>query len=321
MSPRHLRLIALGLAVVLLLWGSSELLSRGSGRVTDRLALPALVQSQIDTIASLRGTDSLVFARRAGDAWTINGHPAAPDAARELFNAVADTALTELVAQDPSSFARLGVDSVTGRRLQFRGGRGAGGGRAGKPLLELVVGRGADFATAYVRRPGETRVYLWTGRLAQLLDRSADEWRDKRIAAVEPDSITGVVVERGKDRWTLTRDGHAWKLDGVAADSGAVARTLEKYRVITAAGFATPAQADSARRLRAARPARRLTLRGARGTTLLSLAFDSIPGAFWVRRVGGTAAAGEPGTLYRMNSWDADGLTPASHSLGPPPTK
>lgn len=315
MSPRHLRLIALGLAVLLLLWGTSELLSRGSGRVTDRLALPALVESQIDTIASMKGADSLVFVRRTGDAWTVNGHPAAPDAVRELFTAVADTGSPELVAQDPSSFARLGVDSATGRRLQFRGR----GGR--KPLLELVVGRGADYATAYVRRPGETRVYLWRGRLAQLMDRGADEWRDKRIAAVEPDSVTGVAVERGKDRWILTRDGHAWKLDGAAADSGAVARTLEKYRVITAAGFATPAQADSARRLRAPRPARRLTLRGARGTTLLSLAFDSIPGAFWVRRTGGTAGAGEPGTLYRMNSWDADGLTPASHSLKPTPTK
>ena len=313
MSPRHLRLIALGLAIVLLLWGSSELLSRGSRRVTDRLALAALVQNEIDTIAVVKGTDSLVLARQAGDAWTINGHRTTADAAHELFMAIADIGQPELVAQDSSSFARLGVDSATGHRLQFRG--------RGKPLLELVVGRGAEYATAYVRRPGETRVYLFTGRLAQLMDRGPDEWRDKRIAAVEPDSVTGVAVERGTDRWSLTRDGHAWKLDGTAADSGAVARALEKYRAITAAGFATPAQADSARRQRAARPARRLTLRGARGTLLLSLVFDSIPGAFWVRRIGGTVAGGEPGTLYRMNSWDADGLTPVGHSLVPTPTK
>ena len=152
---------------------------------------------------------------------------------------------------------------------------------------------------------------LLRGRLGSLADRTAEEWRDKRIAALAPDSVTLVEVERGKDRYALRRAGKAWTLDRAAADSSAVARLLEKYRTVTAAGFASAAQADSARALR---PARRLTVRGARGT-LVALVFDSIPAAFWVRRTAGTAAGGEPGVLYRMNAWDVDGLTPASRSL------
>ena len=93
-----------------------------------------------------------------------------------------------------------------------------------------------------------------------------------------------------------------------------MARALEKYRTIVSAGFAARAQADS---VRARRPIRRLTLRSAHGGTLLSLAFDSIPGGFWVRRTGGTAAGGDPGTVYRMNAWDVDGLTPVSRALLP----
>lgn len=306
MSPRQLRLIVLTLAVVLLLWGASERFSRGSDTVTGGFSLGAPAPSAVDTISLIKGKDSIVLAKQSATVWTVNGRRAAPDAVNELFQALHDSAPPELVAQDSSSFGRLNIDNAAGRRLRIRG--------AGKPLLDVIIGaRGSEFGSAYVRRPGDSHVYLWRGRLASLADRTADEWRDKRIAVVGPDSVTLVDVERGKERYTLTRAGKAWKLDRAAADSGAVSRLLEKYRTVTAAGFASPAQADSAR---AQRPARRLTLRSARGT-LVALVFDSIPGAFWVRRTGGVAPGGEPGGVYRMNAWDVDGLTPASRSLLP----
>jgi len=214
----------------------------------------------------------------------------------------------ELVAEDSSSFGRMGVDSATGRWLRISS--------AGKPLLRLIVGaRGSEYASAYIRRPGESRVYLWRGRLAGLLDRGADEWRDKRIAAVNLDSVQAIEVERGKDRYTLRRRDKAWAIEGgptTATDSGAVARLLERYRAITAASFASPKQADSTRTLR---PARRAALRGAGGALLVALSFDSTSGAYVVRRTGGTATGGEPAAAYRMNTWDVDGLTPARSTL------
>ena len=306
MSAKQLRLIILTLAVVLLLWGASERFSRGSDTVTGGFSLPAPAPADVDTISLIKGQDSIVLAKQSATVWTVNGRRAAPDGVNELFQALHDSTPPELVAQDSSSFGRLNVDGATGRRLRIRG--------AGKPLLDVIIGaRGSEYGSAYVRRPGDSHVYLWRGRLASFADRTVDEWRDKRIAAVTPDSVVQVDVERGKDHYTLRRAGKAWTLDRAAADSGAVTRLLERYRTVTAAGFASPAQADSARALR---PARRLTVRGARGT-LVALVFDSIPGAFWVRRTAGAALGGERGVLYRMNAWDVDGLTPASHSLQP----
>jgi len=209
------------------------------------------------------------------------------------------------VAQDASSFARLQVDSATGHWLRvFRGG---------KPVVQLIAGaRGSDYQGTYVRRPGDTHVYLWRGTLVGLAGRHADDWRDKRIATLEPDSITALDVERGKDRYTLKRAAKTWTVNGRAADSAAVRRYLERLKSITAAGFATPKEVDSTKTLR---PKRRLGVRGGRGV-LLSLAFDSTATAFVVRHVGG--AGGEGATVYRMNTWDVDGVTPASQSLEPP---
>ncbi len=301
MSAKHLKLIAVGLVVLLLLWGGSELLSRGSDSVTGSLALPALSQTDVDTISVVKGTDSIVLAKQSPTAWSVSGHRAAFAAVGEVFQALADTARPELVAQAPSSFARLGVDSAAGRWLRLRGG--------GKPLLELIIGtRATDFQRVYVRRPGDTHVYLWLGRLAAAVDRPVDGWRDKRIAALEPDSIVALDVVRGKDRYALKRSRERWALNGQATDSAAVARYLERLKTITAAGFAAPAAVDSAK----ARAVRRLTVRGAHGV-VLTLAFDSTPSSFLVHHVAG--AGGEGATVYRMNFWDVDGVTPASRSL------
>jgi len=301
MSSKHLKLIAITLAVLLLLWGGSELLSRGSDSVTGSVKLPALSQTDVDTISVVKGPDSIVLTKQSPTAWSVNGHRAAGDALKALFQALADTTRPELVAQEPASFARLGVDSAAGRWLRLS--------RAGKPLLELIIGaRGTDFQTAYLRRPDDTHVYLWRGRLASAVDLPLDGWRDKRIAALEPDSIVALDVVRGKDRYGLKRAGKRWTLNGQATDSAAAARYLERLKTITAAGFAAPATVDSAK----ARAVRRLTVRGARGV-LLALAFDSTASAFLVHHLAGVG--GEGATVYRMNSWDVDGVTPVSRSL------
>ena len=306
MSAKQLRLIILTLAVVLLLWGASERFSRGSDTVTGGFSLPAPAPADADTISLVKGQDSIVLAKQSATVWTVNGRRAAPDGVNELFQALHDSTPPELVAQDSSSFGRLNVDGATGRRLRIRG--------AGKPLLDVIIGaRGSEYGSAYVRRPGDSHVYLWRGRLASFADRTVEEWRDKRIAAVTPDSVVLVDVERGKDHYTLRRAGKAWTLDRAAADSGAVTRLLEKYRSVSATGFASQPQADSAR---AMRPARRVSLRDARGVLLVALVFDSTASGFWVRGTGG-AAAGEAGTVYRMNAWDVDGLTPTRGALVP----
>jgi hypothetical protein len=306
-SPKHLRRIAVGLAVLLLLWGGTEFFARGSDTVTGSLGLPAVDQAAVDTVTIVKGADSIVLAKQASTAWTVNGHAAALSAVGDLFQALKDTVRPELVAEDPSSFARLGVDSAGARWLSLRS--------AGKPLLTLLAGGpGSEFSSVYVRRPGDAHVYLWRGRLAALLERGADDWRDKRIAALEPDSIAAIDVVRGRDRYTLRRAGRAWRVNGAAADSAAVARYLERLRAITASGFAEPQTADS---LKARRAVRRFTARTATGRVLLALAFDSTATGFLVHRV--AVEGGRATPVYRMNFWDADGVTPASRSLAAAP--
>ena len=120
MSPHNLKLIAVGLALLLLLWGASALLSRGSDSVRGSLDLHAPAMADVDAITIVKGADTIALARQSVTAWTVNGHPAALASITDLFQALRDTTPPELVAQDSSSFRRLQVDSAGGHWLHLR---------------------------------------------------------------------------------------------------------------------------------------------------------------------------------------------------------
>ncbi len=302
MTPRQLTLLAMVLLALLLLWGAASLARRGSRgpSESDRFAIPAVARDSADSVIITRVADTTRLVRRDSTIWLVNGHPASETAVAELFTALADTARrTELVAGRSASHSGLGVDSAKGARVRIV--------RGDSTLADLVRGnRGPSLDGGYFRSARDSAVYLVSGNLAQVLERSPDEWRDRRIAGVTADSVARIEVSRGSRSYTVRRDGAGWALaSGRQADSAAVAALLADYRQVEAAGFASKAQADSAR---FARPDRRVALLRADGTALLTLAFDSTANGFWVR-------AGGDSTVYRVDTWTADRLAPGDTTL------
>ncbi len=297
MTPKQLMRIAIALAVLLVLWGFAEMLGGGSDTTAARFDLPKLTPADVDTVKVFRATDTLILVRQA-DNWSVNGHLASSQAVTDLFNGLKDTSRAELVAESSTSHAQLGVDSSSGKRVELIKG--------GQLLASVIVGgRGPGWQGVYARRPGENQVYLIHADLGNVVERQLDDWRDKAVVAVEPDSVREVRVQRGRGGYTLRRGDAGWRFaTGATADSGAVRRMLEQYRTLQGGGFPTPAQEDS---LDFRWPNRRITLAGRSGP-LAALVFDSTASWWYVRHADG-------GTVYRVESWRLDQLFPADSSL------
>ena len=300
MSTAHLKFIALGVLGLALVWAGRALLPSGTDRPTADFRLPAVARDSVDTIAVAAPLETVTVARAQG-VWTVNGFAASSTAVEELFAALRDTVQPELVARSATSFTRLGVDTGAARRLTVRA--------QGRDVLDLLVSeRGTGAGGAYVRLPTDSAVYAWTGNLAPVVRRRPDDWRNRVVGAVTPDSIRRVDVARGARTYSLRRVDGPWSFAGGApVDSAAVARLVNGFRTVNAGSFPTRAQLDSAFR---GRPERRVTLFGAppADTALLTLEFDSTAGGFWVRRAGDT-------TVYRLGIWETDLLTPADSTL------
>lgn len=302
MTPTQLARLAMVLGALLLLWGAASLARRGSRGTTesDRFALAAMRGDSVDSIIVLRPADTTRLARVDSAAWTVNGHRASGSAVQEILAALGDTARrTELVGARPASHAGFGVDSAKGTRIRIV--------RDDSTVADLVQGnRGPGLQGGYFRLASDSAVYLVGGDLARALEQTSDELRDKRIAGVTADSVARIEVTRGRRSYSVRRDSATWTLaPGGRVDSTAVSELLSSYREIEAAGFATPAQADSAQ---FARPDRRVELLRKDGSPLLTLAFDSTATGFWVR-------AGHDSTVYRLDAWSADRLAPADSTL------
>jgi hypothetical protein len=282
---------------VIFLWGLAEILTRGSDTITGDFRLPSVTTADVDTVRLVRPADTIILTRIDSTNWLVNGHDASEEAISALFDAFGKSSVTELSAQSAASHARMGVDSARGRRIILA--------RGDTVVDRLVVGdRGPGFTGAYVRRPEHDEVYLVRGELANLAERTLDDWRDKVIARLEPDSVQEMRIERGRATTTLRRADGGWRLGTAAADTGAVRRMLEQWRNLSAVGFATPAQEDSTD---FRRPERKVTLLGRQGP-LVELALDSAPFWWWVQKAQG-------GPIYRLESWRLDQLLPADSSL------
>ena len=302
MTRTQLARLAMVLGALLLLWGAASLTRRGAGGLStsDRFVIAGSSADSVDSVLITRPADTTRLVRRDSATWTVNGHPASRTAIQELFAALRDsTRRTELVAGKTSSHAKLGVDSAKGARVRIV--------RGDSTLTNLVQGnRGPGLDGGYFRAADDSAVYLVSGDLAQVLERSSDQWRDRRIAGTTPDSVARIEIGRGKRSYSVRRDSTGWTLaPGGGADSTAVASLLGHFHGVEAAGFASKAQADSAS---FARPDRRVALLRADGRPLVALAFDSTPNGFWVR-------SGEDSTVYRVDTWLVDQLTPADSVL------
>ena len=297
MSPKAVARALATLVALVFLWGAFALFRGSISDTATTLALPALTMADVDRIELAHGGDTVRFTKRDGN-WDVNGYPAEFAQVGQLFGWLTDSTLTsELIARNPASHGRLGVDS-SGRRVTFRNGA--------ERVLDLIVGTsGRGFQTAYARQATADEVFLVRGSLGSLVSRGVDSWRDRRVAGIAAEAVHQVAIRRGRDQTVLRRDGVQWMVGDSPADTAAVGRLLRALADITAIGFATEAEADSVDFRNANR---RLTVLGSAADTLLDLMVDSTAAGYWVRR-------GSRPEVFRLDFWRIDELTPTAGAL------
>jgi hypothetical protein len=298
MNPKQLKRVAIVLGVVLLLWLSAELLGGGRDDMETAFVLPALQETNVDSVVFASVSDTIVLARLGGS-WLVNGLEASPDEMSAFFAALADASEAELVSTSALLHARMGVDTAGGTSLKLVDGAGV--------VAALVFGNaGRQYNTRYVRQDSSNFVYLYEGGVSRFIQRSVDDWRNKRMLDIESASLGEVSVRRGRESYTLVQRDSVWRYStGAAADSAAVRRMLGQYSPLDASGFATEQQVDSAD---FESPDRSVTMLSQTGDTLAALVFDSTAAAFWARM-------SPEGTVYRLLQWKVNQMMPADSTL------
>jgi hypothetical protein len=202
----------------------------------EELFFPGFVAADVETL-SLKGKGIDVTLARADKGWIIEGGRAmyaAPDKVEDALEMIAALPKTDLASVVPEKHAVFEVVEGSATRLVARGG--------GRVLADVLVGkRGPSFLAAYVRAPGDDKVYLSQRGFPSNVVRPADFWRDRKILSFEPAEATWFAIDAGGRRvaFSRTADG-GWRIaepEERAADAQAVEAALRALSTLSASGF------------------------------------------------------------------------------------
>lgn len=234
MKARQLKVIFAILSVLVLAYAAARLLS-GSGRAAGADGIARAVEDGFSLVRVLRTDPADTVHLAATDiGWTVNGYPADSALVRELREGLDTAWVGRLVARSASNHVRLGVSADSATRVEI--------GPAGAPDLTFLLGKGGADGR-FVRFPPSDEVFAVPAASVRLLRRSAEEWRDRVVAAVDTSVVSRIAITR-RDRPVpvlLARKagdpGLGWDLEGEPTDTATVEALLRESSRLEATGF------------------------------------------------------------------------------------
>lgn len=295
MSEKGLKLLAVTVGVLCLVWVAVNFLPRGGGGggASSGALSSFFLGVTPESVTSVRfkppGDEGDVELTRTVGKWTVNGFSADSGSVARLWEGMADATVGDRVGSNPANHPRLGVSSDSAWTLQVETSEGT---------RSLLVGKsGSRYGTAYIRLPDENDVYLLEAGLRPLITRTLDDWRDKRVARVDTAAVQRIELNREGSNVVLERADTLWVLgDGGEADGTTVRSLLGEMARMDATGFYAPQDSlsslgGSVRALDTA------------GDTLLFLEVGSGEGDRWARVEGDSI-------VYRIPSWRVSRILP-----------
>lgn len=245
MTRRTLIRLTLAAGGLLALWLLASLLPIGSSVPAagpdDWSAFFGTLRPESTTSVRIEGPDGARTLSRDGATWTIDGFPADSGTVARFWAAVSDTTPPELVARNPANHARMGLAVGSASVMAFASD--------GDTLRLLLGDEGPGRGTSYIRRPGSDASYLSRRNLRGYAERRVEDWRDKRVVAVDTATVLRIEVRRPGQAYILARTDSAWTViprgapasAGVTADPGLARSLLGGLADLPAVGFVADA--------------------------------------------------------------------------------
>lgn len=209
MSERTLKRLLGALGVVVVLWGAAALLSRSGGDASDVSGEVAAYFEGVDggsvtSVRIRRPSDTIELALEGG-VWRVNGFRSDSGSVARLFQTLEEAEVGALAATNPTNHDRMGVSADSARTLELEVG--------GQTRALLFGDEGPRANTVYARLAGEDDVYLIEGGLRAHLNRQLDDWRNRKMLAIDTSRVARIEVQRDADAFALVRADTAWTFE------------------------------------------------------------------------------------------------------------
>lgn len=204
---------------------------------------PLLAAFSVEAVARMTIADNLdneIVLARSEDGWALpnaDDFPVNGAKAEELLGKIADLNTGRLIASNPSSLARLEVkDDGFQRKLSLA---------TASSTATLYLGSSGGGDAVYVRRGGDSNVYLGVGLNAWEAPPQVSPWIDASYVSVPQDDILTLNLNNANGSFSFQRDGETWIYPGAgenetldAAQMANILRNAASIRMVEPLGLA-----------------------------------------------------------------------------------
>jgi hypothetical protein len=226
LSDRMLKRLVAALGAVAAIWLVVFLVSNRSGDEAPEITGPIAAffegvdSSNISAARFIRGQDTVEL-RSVGGTWLVDGFRSDSGAVSRFFQVLGDSDVEGVAATNPSNHARMGLDADTAAAMEIE--------QNGSTRRMLVGLEGPRTGTFYARMPDEDAVYLMDSGLRSYVFRGLDDWRNRRMLAIDTAQVRRITVERDGESATVVRTDATWTFaDGDTANSRTVQAILNE---------------------------------------------------------------------------------------------
>ncbi|SVA84084.1 uncharacterized protein METZ01_LOCUS136938 [marine metagenome] len=157
----------------------------------------------------------------SGDSWTVNGWAIDSGSVTRFFDTLEEAQVGDLVAANPANHRRMGIATDNASRIELE--------VDGLSRTLLMGTQGPRFSTSYIRLPEADEVYLLESNLSTHMARNLDDWRNRKMIAIDTSRVVRLDVQRDGDGFTLVRGDTAWTFeDGTPVNALQVGSMLQE---------------------------------------------------------------------------------------------
>jgi hypothetical protein len=241
-------------AVFLVLLAAVLITAVGGNTKKTRSFLSELTEIDTSSVTALTiypaGKDVPVVLQRQGGNWVVadgeTSHNADNRQAEEMLNTLAELTSTRLAAKDKDRWENYEVTDSLATRVEVKAGKKTAAdlyigkfsySQPPQQAMSPYGGRQQGTMTSYVRLAGEREVYAVEGFLRMMFSRDAEALRDRTVLQVARNEVARISMQLPGEPFTLNKSENNWMIDGLMADSAAMAGYLSGITRLTSSAF------------------------------------------------------------------------------------
>lgn len=232
MKGNKLMLLLVVLAILVGVYFIVKYTSNQGRSASFRSELVEVDVEKVTKVELLSPTDTTILVKE-NEVWKVGDKKADENTVKSMIRTLQQIKPSRLASRSKDTWKDFQVDESGTRVIAYENGEKA---------LDIILGRfnveGQRSFYSYVRLNNELDVYVAKDFMKMSVNTGADAYRNDDLLKVVKDSISSVSFNYPDSGFVLSKSDNSWMIDGMPADSAAVAKYFQGIRNVASRNFA-----------------------------------------------------------------------------------